>query len=265
LGISDSEVLASAYLRPLMLLVTMIVLMRRLAFSLNSLDAANETLRRRLSEQEAELSRFHREERGHVASAVREQERQRLTRDLHDGLSGHLVSIMALAERDAGPRGIEAAAREALEDLRLVINALDIGDQDLPLALAGLRERLEPRLRRLGVAFAWSMDGLPDISGVTPSSALIVLRILQEAVTNAHKHGPAQRIAVRGGARDGHALIVVENDGAPGAGERTAGSGHGLGNMRRRAEQLGGSLELSRTGEGARLELVLPLALPEIA
>ena len=263
-GLLDSVVLASAYLRPLMLLVTMIVLMRRLAASLNSLDAANETLRQRLTEQEAELSRLHSEERTHVAGAVRDQERQRLTRDLHDGLSGHLVSIMALAERDTGRQGIEIAAREALEDLRLVINALDIGDEDLPLALAGLRERLEPRLRRLGVAFEWSMDGLPPVTGVTPSSALVVLRILQEAVTNALKHGPARRIAIRGFVRDKRAVIAVENDVAP-VDSGAAGSGQGLGNMRRRAGQLGGEMALVRTDGTARLELMLPMALPEIA
>src|SRR5690606_25991785 len=144
-------------------------------------------------------SRLHEKEQLRTADAVREEERQRLMRDLHDGLSGNLVSIIALAEQPEPERAaIEQAAREALDDLRLVINSLDIGDRDLPLALASFRERLAPRLRRVGVELDWSMEQLPEVSGVTPSSALAVLRILQEGVTNALKHGPARRIAIRG-------------------------------------------------------------------
>src|SRR5690606_17820526 len=114
----------------------------------------------------------------------RAQERQRLTVDLHDGLSGHLASIIAQAEREGAPT-IERSAREALDDLRVVIHSLDIGDRELGVALAGLRERLESQLRRAGVALDWSVARLPEISGVTPAHALAVLRIVQEAVTNA--------------------------------------------------------------------------------
>ncbi len=84
-----------------------------------------------------------------------------------------------------------------------MIYSLDIGEKELPLALANFRERLEPQLHRLGVALDWSMASLPEVSGVTPGNALVVLRILQEAITNALKHGPARRIAVRGSARRG--------------------------------------------------------------
>src|SRR5690606_8109803 len=109
----------------------------------------------------------------------------------------HLASIIAMAERDR-TTDIERTAREALDDLRLVIHSLDIGDRELMAALSGLRERLEPRLKRQGVLLEWSMARLPEISGVTPEYALNTLRIVQEAVTNALRHGPATRIAVRG-------------------------------------------------------------------
>lgn len=264
LGLIDRPFLLSYYVRPLVLLAVMVVLMRRLATSLNGLDAANETLRHRLAEREDELSRLHEKERRRAAQAAREQERERLMQDLHDGLSGHLVSIIALSEREGSdPATIERAAREALNDLRLVINSLDIGDRDLPLALAGFRERLVPQLRRLGVDFSWSMEGLPDVSGVTPGNALSVLRILQEAVTNAIKHGPATRIALLGTrGEDGDALIIVDNDGT---GAPEEGTGHGLHNMRRRAAQLGAKVLLQRQEGGMRLVLSLPPSLPDSA
>lgn len=262
IGLAEGAFMMSGYVRPFTMLAILILLMRRLALSLNELDGANDRLRLRLAERESELSLLHEKERQRTAQSVREQERQRLMHDLHDGLSGHLVSIIALSERkQADPEAIERAAREALNDLRLVINSLDIGDRDLPLALASFRERLEPQLRRLGVDLAWSMEDLPEVSGVTPANALSVLRILQEAVTNALKHGPATKIAIRGAeGEDGAALITVENDGRESAG---SGKGHGLANMRRRANLLGGHVALTPAAGGMRLALTLPLTLAE--
>ena len=180
--------------------------------------------------------------------------------------AGHLASIIALSER-ARSKPIEAAAREALNDLRLVIYSLDLGTSDLPLALANFRERLIPQLQRLGVELDWSMANLPEVSGVTPGNALAVLRILQEAITNALRHGPARRIAIRGSAsHDGMAAIAIENDGQPFA---TAGGGRGLENMRRRAAQLHAKLDISAIDHGpmergTRVSLLLPLRLIDI-
>ena len=260
LGLLDGGLLLSGYVRSLTILMIVILLMRRLATSLQQIDEAKETLQERLAQREAELAVLHEKERSRAVAAVRDQERQRLMHDLHDGLSGHLVSIIALAERKAAePRSIEKAARAALEDLRLVINSLDLGDRDLPLALAGFRERLGPQLRRIGIELAWSMEGLPEISGVTPTNALSILRILQEAVTNAIKHGPAARIAISASeGTDGSAAISVENSGRATLGD---GNGYGVANMRRRAAQLGGSVSLDPTDQGMRLTLTLPATL----
>ena len=247
--------LLTPYARPVFLAFLTGVLLRRIGVTLDQLDRANDTLSIKLAEREAELAR----ERAKTASLVREQERQRLTHDLHDGISGHLVSIIALSER-TGDKSTEQAAREALNDLRLVINSLDLGDRELPLALANFRDRLVPQLQRLGVELDWSIAHLPEVSGVTPGNALAILRILQEAVTNAVKHGPARRIAIRGSAAaDGAVAITVENDGRAFA---EAGSGYGLGNMRRRAERLNGKVSIEALDRGTKFRLMLPSCLP---
>lgn len=252
--------LLGAYPRPLFLAFLTAVLMRRMAVSLDQVDRANETLNIKLAEREAELAAFHRQERAKTANLVREQERQRLTHDLHDGISGHLVSIIALSER-VGDKAIEQAAREALGDLRLVIYSLDLGDRELPLALANFRERLVPQLQRMGIELDWSIVNLPEVSGVTPGNALAVLRILQEAITNAIKHGPARRIVIRGAAAtDGMAMITIENDGRSFV---ESGGGHGLANMRRRAEQLRGRLTIGSVEQGVKITLLLPSCLPD--
>ncbi|MCH8544472.1 MAG: two-component sensor histidine kinase [Alcanivorax sp.] len=258
----DGPVFLSVYYRPALMIGIAMILMRRLGISLNRLDNANAHLTQRLTEQEQELARLHEEERRDTAQRALSHERQRLTADLHDGLSGHLASIIALSEREKSDL-VERAAREALEDLRLVIHSLDIQEDELPVALAGLRERLERQLKRIGVSLEWSMARLPDIAGVTPSQALNVLRILQEAITNALKHGKATRISVIGRPdSEGHARIDVENNGLPFP-EQPGRGGTGLHNMRRRIRQLNGSLEITPLAEGTRLSLVLPRQLPD--
>ena len=261
-GLLDGTVLLSPYMRPILLAAVLALLMHRLVATLDRLDHANDTLNQRLAAREAELTALHHEESAKAAHAVRAEERERLTRDLHDGIGGHLVSIIAMAERPGSSTApIEQAARQALDDLRLVIYSLDLGDRELPLALANFRERLIPQLRRAGVTLDWSMIGLPDVSGVTPGNALAVLRILQEAVTNALRHGPATVIAIRGAAMEEKAAIVVDNDGVAYADNP---AGFGLANMRQRVAQLGGEIRIAPHANGTRVIVLLPTALPDM-
>jgi len=261
-GLFDGTVLLSPYMRPILLAAVLALLMHRLVATLDRLDDANETLNQRLAAREAELTALHHEERVKAAHAVRAQERERLTRDLHDGIGGHLVSIIAMAERPGSNTApIEQAARQALDDLRLVIYSLDLGDRELPLALANFRQRLIPQLRRARVTLDWSVIGLADVAAVTPGNALAILRILQEAVTNALRHGPATVIAIRGEVTDGKATIIVDNDGAAYAENPT---GFGLINMRQRAAQLGGEIRIAPLASGTRVTVLLPIALPDV-
>lgn len=261
-GVVDGALLLSAKIRLVTMLAVITLLMRRLASSLEAVDRSNETLRLKLVAREEELSQLHAKEKALTEQATREEERGRLMRDLHDGLSGHLVSIIALSQdRAADPASIERAARGALDDLRLVINSLDLDDGDLLPALAGLRERLEPQLRRLGVELDWSMEKLPAVNGVTSGGALSILRILQEAITNAIKHGAPGQISVRGSAGRGGTLVLTIGNGV--RADAARGQGHGLRNMQRRAMELGGATNFDMSGGSAVLTVVLPPTLPE--
>ncbi len=256
-GVIDGALLLSAKIRLVTMLAVLTLLMRRLVRSLDAVDHANDTLRLRLAAQEQELVNLHAKEKELTAQTIREQERGRLTRDLHDGLSGHLVSIIALSQdKRADPGSIERAARGALDDLRMVIHSLDLDDGDLLPTLAGLRERLEPQLRRLGIELEWSMENLPDVNGFTPSDALSVLRIVQEAITNAIKHGGSGRICVHGSAGRGDTAVLRVTNDVPAAGTR--GAGHGLKNMQRRAAELGGAVNFHIEAGRATLSLILP-------
>jgi signal transduction histidine kinase len=195
--------LLSTFVRPATYLSVLVLLMYRLASSLNRLDQANDVLRTRLAAQEAELSALHAKEKVLVGQTVREQERQRLMRDLHDGLSGYLVSIIAISEKHGCDLGIERMARDALS----------------------------------------------------------VLRILQEAVTNALKHGPARTIYIEGATGTaGNALISVTSDRSF---IMSSGSGNGLSNMQLRAQKLGGYISTTKSEDEYELVLSLPRFLSE--
>ncbi|HVJ01143.1 MAG TPA: ATP-binding protein [Sphingomonas sp.] len=259
-GLVDRGMLLLPYAIPIMALALAAIFLTRFITATNRLDAANETLKERLAEREAELAELHVQERALATRFAREQERQRLMRDLHDGLSGHIVSIIALAERGK-QSDIEQAAREALDDLRLVIQSLDIGSEDLPVVLGYFRERITPLFRRLGIELKWSTVPAPVIDGLTPATALSLLRILQEAVTNAIRHGPARCVSITIGASEsGGTEISVENDGRSTPVDE-GGKGNGLRNMQHRAELLGGRIELVPSRIGMRLRLILPPSL----
>ncbi len=257
LGRIDAAWFLSHHMRAIGLLLVFFILMRWLARSLNAVDRANLTLREKLAEQKQELTLLHRKEQHRVREAVQENERKRLMRDLHDGLSGHLVSIIALSEN--GPREsklIEDTARAALDDLRVVINSLDLDDDDLRLALSGLRESAEPRLSRLGIRLDWSTAQLPDVRGIKPGNSLAILRILQEAITNAIKHGDNGPIQVEAGP-GGPCMVLLSVTNSTANTER-GGGGHGLRNMQHRAAELGGAVQFQIRGGIARMSLTFP-------
>src|SRR5207253_1801941 len=113
----------------------------RFARALNQVDGFAGRLVARVAEAEEKLKASFAREEERARAAALARERTRLMRDLHDGLGGQLVSIVALSERGNGSAGIGDAARAALKDLRLVIDSMDDIGGDLMLALGSWRER----------------------------------------------------------------------------------------------------------------------------
>ena len=171
----------------------------RFARALNQVDgfAASMVTLVREAEDKLKASFAREEERARAAALARE--RTRLMRDLHDGLGGQLVSIVALSERGNAGAGIGDAARAALKDLRLVIDSMDDIGGDLMLALGSWRERVTAQLRPHDIALAWRAvdpQGLPVHPELRPWHVIQIIRLLDEAVTNAVKHAGARRITV---------------------------------------------------------------------
>lgn len=256
-------VLLAPYIPSLLMLTTAWSVLRYLGDALTQSETLNRELEERVRARGAELERNYERLRELERERAVAGERDRIMRDMHDGMGGQLVSTLALVESGAASAdGIAEAIRDALDDLRLVIDSLDPVEEDLLTVLGMIRARLEPRLLRHGLRFDWQVADLPRIPGFGPERVLQALRIVQEAITNVLKHARARTIVVQTGHEtdgDGRPGVFVEvrDDGCGMNGARP--SGRGLANMRRRAALLGGRVALATGTRGTAVRLWLPL------
>ena len=225
--------------------------------------------REQRAEFEARVRRVERDaERERRLAAA--EERTRIARDLHDS-AGHAINVILvqagaarlLGERDpersqAALETIEDVARETLGEIDQLVRALreddlpseNDGSIEPPLGLAGLATLVE-RHRFAGLDV--DMDAHGPRRPLTPGVDQAAYRILQEALTNAARHGDGRvKVDVIYG-EDALELVV----GNP-TGQQTAGSGHGIVGMRERAALLGGSLDADAADGLFRVRARLP-------
>lgn len=199
------------------------------------------------------------------------EERERIGRDLHDGIIGRIYAValsldeipemMASSPEAAASRVDHAidALNATIGEIRNFIFGLRPGSQDAGGLTAAL-ETLADEIRMTApVDVVVQAEDLPVVSDEVAEE---LLKVAREALSNAARHAGANRVSVRLSAADGQLRLEISDDGrgfdpsAPVSAEH-----HGLANMRRRAEQLHGRLEVgSGTGHGTRIILLLSLA-----
>ncbi len=256
--------LLSPYAGVLLLGYSGFVILRRMLAGIEARERLNQTLGQRIETTKANLlaseSARHSLE---VAHAVK-LERERLMREIHDGIGSSLVAALASAERQ-GKESTTAvvALKGALTDLRVAIDSLEPVEGNVATLLANLRYRYEPELRKSGIGIKWMVEDVPELEWLDAPSALHVLRILQESISNSLGHGHATQLSFRCkmallSGRPGLRVEVADNGTGFDAAAPTMGRGRR--NMARRAEALGGSLDvMSKPGEGTATVLWLPL------
>ncbi len=260
-GLVDDRVYLLSLTAPLTLLGTGFVLTYHYAQMLRRVEGFNAELISEVHSATSELSHTLSREHALALQNTRIAERLNLVRDLHDGFGGTLLGTIATLEQGDAPRQpeqIAAILRDMRDDLRLVIDSTaHAQDGGLLTLLAPLRHRWSQRLEATGIDVRWEMDAL-ETSQPSPGAGLDILRLLQEALTNAFRHSGARRIEVRARRVDERIHVQVHDDGQGlGAAVPPPGpqAGMGMASMRARASRLGGALRVeSRAGHGTLVE-----------
>ncbi|MFF1540708.1 sensor histidine kinase [Microbacterium sp. NPDC058269] len=203
--------------------------------------------------------------------AAEEQERVRIARDMHDVVAHSLAVVIAQADgaRYAASVKPELAtealgtiaqtARGALSDVRMLLTQLRHRQGDGPQPTLADLEALFAQVRQAGIEPRVTVDPMPP--GEPPAAIqLAVYRILQEALTNAIRHGD--------GAVDVHLAwlpdrVDVDVRNTVGHDGPAAPGGHGVMGMRERAQLVGGSLQAERRGAQFVVHATLPIGVSE--
>jgi signal transduction histidine kinase len=199
-----------------------------------------------------------------------EQERRRLSRELHDETGQALTSILLGLKAIEETQGTDQFPAALAELRTLVVATL----QDVRRLAVELRPKalddfgLVPTLERLTSTFEEQTGIATHLESRLPETRLpteietVLFRVVQEALTNVVKHARAQHVSVILQARAGRVVVMIEDDGRGFAGKGTqSGDGIGLLGMRERIALVGGRLEVETSaGGGTRIVVEVPVA-----
>jgi signal transduction histidine kinase len=206
---------------------------------------------------------------------VQDEERRRVARDLHDSVGQTLTALkisVALLERKLGAdaqarndfAAIECLADQALQEIRTTSHLL----HPPLLEEAGFATAADLYLNGFGKrsAIKVRMDFAPDFERMPDKLEIALFRVLQESLTNVHRHSGASKVDVvlR---REAQTVILEVRDYGCGISEELLnnwgpslrGSGVGVPGMRERLRELNGTLEIEAAEPGTRVRATVPL------
>lgn len=195
-----------------------------------------------------------------------EQERQRLSRELHDGIGQQLIAtklMLELVESDSEEReaivsSVKSEINRLIDDVRRISNNLMpsvLMELDLATALQNLCNGFS---LCKGESITCSISDLPEM--LSSRQKNYIFRIVQEALTNAIKHSEATGIKVSASVENEAINIHIEDNGKGFDPTKITSPGNGMINMRERANLLGGHLYLrSIPGKGSDIYVSIPL------
>ncbi len=197
---------------------------------------------------------------------IREAERSRISRDLHDTVLQDLtyaVQVLQLSKtsqdgnENSGLDEATAAMTRAVRGLRGAVYDLNLEAEDEGRLVRSLESLVELN-RGMNPGCEYELEVGAGFPETFPEGRYKdVLRVVQEALANARRHSDARRVSVTAGARDGSVWLEVSDDGR-GFDPTTVPAGAGTRGMRQRARALGGDLWVrSKPGQGTRVRLEL--------
>lgn len=229
---------------------------------------------RTLAKEELEKSRSELRALAARLQAAREEERTRISREIHDelgqaltGLKLDLAWIESRLPRNnsgafrVGESSITARIDETMEVVRRIASELRPSVLDQLGLEAAIDWLVREASKRTGITVTLQADELPGLPDELASHAF---RIIQEALTNVTRHSRATRVSVTVRHLRSSIILGVEDNGVGFAPESLSGlSSLGLVGMRERAMACGGTLTVrGRPGEGTAIIVIIPVAQP---
>ena len=204
---------------------------------------------------------------------LQDEERRRIAREIHDGLGQELAAgkmiLDGILAKNASPAVSQAAndasqlVDRAISQVRTISHLLHPPLLDEVGLVSALRWFLEGLSERSGIAVRLEVDP-PDLRRLRSELETAIFRIVQEALTNMFRHSGARNGNVRLAEQNGNITITVRDDGK-GIEDgvirlHPESVGVGIGGMRQRVAELGGSLRLANAspGTGTIVEVVIP-------
>jgi len=173
-------------------------------------------------------------------------ERDRIIRELHDGVGGMLSNVLAIVEPGSH---IQTRLQRTIEELRLVMGAID-EDADIASLLGTLRPRLEAEVAESGSVLKWEIEDIPSKVPDDAYTGMQLVRIVQECIHNSLRHGQAREIVLH---MDQGSLLISDN--GSGFDTQHVTLGRGLKNLRWRAKKLEANIDISSNASGTRVHI----------
>lgn len=205
-----------------------------------------------------------------IREAAAQEERNRLARDLHDAIKQQIFAIQTSAATAEARLGADVAgardalaqvrqsAREAMTEMEAMLEQLRVAPLGSTGVVEAIRKHCEALAFRTGAVVDVQVGQLPSENALGPGAYQAIFRIVQEALANVGRHSRARHVAVSLGTTPACVEVRVRDDGR-GFDENAASGGMGMHNMRTRAREIGGSVEIGKAdGVGTLVTLSIP-------
>lgn len=232
-----------------------IVIMRFRDVSLQARELM-ETLSQRITQKEKELDSTYAKLAETHRAEVQATERAKVLRDMHDGVGSHLSVAMRQLQSEAFSRSdVLHTVNDALDHLKLSVDAMHLPPGDVTSMLANLRYRLNSRLKHAGIELFWKVGRLPEIPQLDGKAMRELQFIVYAALSNVLQHAQATELTIVANHQDGRLTLSVTDNGVGFSSEATGR--RGLRFMQERAQAIGATLTIESMPGSTEIEVVL--------
>jgi signal transduction histidine kinase len=252
---------------PLLCFVMGYTLLMQYRTQAKSVTFANQHLQSSLQQREKELRQSHEQQKKLALMEATRAERDRIYQDVQDGIGLRLVSAMfSLRQGNANAKTVEEHLKGCMSDLRLIINVHSDEESDIQSAVFEHCLTQESLLEVNNITLSYDVGDDPPLR-LAPQHHLNILRILQEAITNAIKHAGASEINVKLEIFKNELRLSIVDNGKLDTGQEEGADlvnflskgKRGLAGMSERAKAVSGSFSFRRIKNETHAQVQIPL------